>query len=485
MVVSSCWTSAVSLLLLLLLAFNSINNGLTAASLVTDHDRVVVCYISTWAVYRKGTASYGLDAFDPKLCTHAIYAFAGLDIENNAMKSLDPWQDLKDNWGKGGYEKLVGMRNANPHLKVLIAIGGWNEGSERYSDLAANPERRQAFVKNALEFVKKYGFDGLDLDWEYPTQRGGKPFDRENFVSLVKELSQQFKRNNLLVTSAIGAGKDTIDAAYDIKTLSKYLDYLHIMCYDYNGSWNRKIGPNAPLQSRDVLNVEYTIEHLLALGAPSNKIVLGLPFYGRTFVTPSKRAKIGDESDDKGFAGPSTNENGFMGYNEVCEALKANPEGWNVSWDPEASEAIATILDGNMTRVVIYDNTRSMANKVRFAIRQNLGGLMIWSVDTDDFNGLCNPEEGTYDDFGDRDKVKLTVPPAVQGKYKLLRTVNDAIVVAIDELNQENEISNVPDEEGDGVTHKAPTSAAEKRTGFSVLSVVAMVLVASLRVSFV
>lgn len=66
----------------------------------------------------------------------------------------DPWQDLKDNWGKGGYEKLVGMRNANPHLKVLIAIGGWNEGSERYSDLAANPERRQAFVKNALEFVK-------------------------------------------------------------------------------------------------------------------------------------------------------------------------------------------------------------------------------------------------------------------------------------------------------------------------------------------
>ncbi|EAT33075.1 AAEL014667-PA, partial [Aedes aegypti] len=239
---------------------------------VTDHDRVVVCYISTWAVYRKGLASYSLDHFDPKLCTHAIYAFAGLDVEQNAMKSLDPWQDLKDNYGKGGYEKLVGMRSANPHLKVLIAIGGWNEGSERYSNMAANPERRQTFVKNALEFVKRYGFDGLDLDWEYPTQRGGKPFDRENFVSLVKELSQLFKRNNLLLTSAIGAGKDTIDAAYDIKNLSKYLDFLHIMCYDYNGSWNKKIGPNAPLQSRDVLNVEFTIEHLLSLGAPSSKI---------------------------------------------------------------------------------------------------------------------------------------------------------------------------------------------------------------------
>ncbi|XP_055608663.1 probable chitinase 2 isoform X2 [Uranotaenia lowii] len=427
---------------------------------LTDHDRVVVCYISTWAVYRKDTASYSLDHFDPKLCTHAVYAFAGLDEENNAMKSLDPWQDLKDNYGKGGYEKLVAMKTANPHLKVLLAIGGWNEGSERYSNLAANPERRQAFVKNALEFIKRFGFDGLDLDWEYPTQRGGKPYDRENFVSLVKELSQQFKRNNLLLTSAIGAGKDTIDAAYDIKTLSKYLDYLHIMCYDYNGSWNRKIGPNAPLQSsRDVLSVEYTIEHLMKLGAPSSKIVMGLPFYGRTFVTAAKRAKIGDESDEKGFAGRSTNENGFMGYNEVCEALKENPDGWNVSWDPEASEAIATMLDGNMTKVVIYDNTRSMANKVRYAIRQNLVGLMVWSVDTDDFNGLCTAEEDTYTDFGDRNQIKLNIPPPIQDKYKLLKTINDAIVVATDELNQENEISHVPDEV-EGSTVKSPGGSA-------------------------
>lgn len=466
---------------MLLLMFLVQNNGLTASSIVTDHDRVVVCYISTWAVYRKGAASYSLDHFDPKLCTHAIYAFAGLDVEKNAIKSLDPWQDLKENYGKGGYEKLIGMRSANPHLKVLIAIGGWNEGSENYSNLAANAERRQVFVKNALEFVKQYNFDGLDLDWEYPTQRGGKPYDRENFVSLVKELSQQFKRNNLLLTSAIGAGKDTIDSAYDIKTLSKYLDFLHIMCYDYNGSWNRKIGPNAPLQSRDVLNVEYTIEHLLALGAPSNKIVLGLPFYGRTFVTNSKQAKIGDDSDDKGFAGPSTNENGFMGYNEVCEALKQKPTEWNVSWDPEASEAIATIMDGDKTRVVIYDNCRSMANKVRFAIRQNLGGLMIWSVDTDDFNGQCDPEKDAFTDYGDRATIKLNIPPPVQDKYKLLKTVNDAIVVAIDELNQENEISNIPEEDEDSVNN-VPVGGVATRNVLTIgcFSLIATYLLASI-----
>uniref|UniRef100_A0A1Y9HEQ4 GH18 domain-containing protein n=1 Tax=Anopheles funestus TaxID=62324 RepID=A0A1Y9HEQ4_ANOFN len=420
--------------------------GSGSGAIVTDHDRVVTCYISTWAVYRTGTASYPLDSFDPTLCTHAIYAFAGLDEAKNAIKSLDAWQDLKDNYGKGGYEKLTAMRATHPHLKVLLAIGGWNEGSEKYSNLAANPERRQAFVKNALDFIKQYGFDGLDLDWEYPTQRGGKPADRENFVALVRELSQVFRKNNLLLTSAIGAGKDTIDAAYDVKALSKYLDFLHIMCYDYNGSWDGKIGPNAPLTSRDFLNVEYSIEHLLELGAPASKLVLGLPFYGRTFVSTIAKARLGDTADKVGFPGPATKENGFMGYNEVCEELKRNPSDWTLEWDSTASEMVATKSNGSMSQVVVYDSTRSIANKVRFAIRQKLAGLMVWSVDTDDFNGLCAPEEETYKDFGEQNRVALSIPPAVSGKYPLLKTISNAIVVASDELTQENVIPHEPDE---------------------------------------
>uniref|UniRef100_A0A182NGV2 GH18 domain-containing protein n=1 Tax=Anopheles dirus TaxID=7168 RepID=A0A182NGV2_9DIPT len=432
------------LMVVLLALLQLVGSG--SGAVVTDHDRVVTCYISTWAVYRTGSASYALDAFDPTLCTHAIYAFAGLDEEKNAIKSLDAWQDLKDNYGKGGYEKLTGMRAAHPHLKVLLAIGGWNEGSEKYSNLAANPERRQAFVKNALEFIKQYGFDGLDLDWEYPTQRGGKPVDRENFVALVRELSQVFRKNNLLLTSAIGAGKDTIDSAYDVKALSKYLDFLHIMCYDYNGSWDGRIGPNAPLTSRDFLNVEYSIEHLLELGAPASKLVLGLPFYGRTFVSTVAQARLGDSADKTGFPGPATKENGFMGYNEVCEELKRNPSDWQLTWDPAASEMVATKSNGSMSQVVVYDSTRSIANKVRFAVRQKLAGLMVWSVDTDDFNGLCAPEEDTYRDFADRNQVALAIPPPVSGKYPLLKTISNAVVVASDELTQENVIPHVPDE---------------------------------------
>lgn len=92
-------------------------------------------------------------------------------VSVNWFDSIDPWQDLKDDWGKGGFERITKMRETYPHLKVSLAIGGWNEGSKNYSNLVAEPARRQRFVKSATDFVLKYRFDGLDLDWEYPTQR--------------------------------------------------------------------------------------------------------------------------------------------------------------------------------------------------------------------------------------------------------------------------------------------------------------------------
>lgn len=250
----------------------------------------------------------------------------------------DPWQDLADGGGKAGYQRLTDYKKTHRHLKVLLAIGGWNEGSKNYSELAAHPDRRQRFVRQSLEFIKQHNFDGkfdcaesvfklifatnvlgLDLDWEYPTLRGGQPQDKETFVLLVKELSAEFKKHKLHLSSAFGASKKTIDSAYSIHNLAPYLDTLHIMCYDYFGAWDRKVGLNAPMENDNDLSVKYSIDYLLKLGAPAHKIILGLPFYGRTFITSKDgEGNLGDESlDDQGFRGPFTRENGFMGYNEV------------------------------------------------------------------------------------------------------------------------------------------------------------------------
>ncbi|KAF2888222.1 hypothetical protein ILUMI_17951, partial [Ignelater luminosus] len=136
------------------------------------HDRVV-CYYGSWAVYRPGNGRFQIEDIDPTLCTHLIYTFVGLD-RSGSIKILDSWQDID----LGGYRRFNALKERNPNVKTLIAIGGWNEGSEVYSYVASSAQLRTAFVNNALNFVKTHGFDGFDLDWEYPGQRGGSPSDK-------------------------------------------------------------------------------------------------------------------------------------------------------------------------------------------------------------------------------------------------------------------------------------------------------------------
>lgn len=259
---------------------------------------------------------------------------------------------------------------------------------------------------------------------------------------LVKELKDMFRPHNLLLTSAFGASKKVIDEAYDIPALSKYLDFMHIMCYDYGGAWDRRISANAPLKGQGILNVEYTIDYLIQLGASPKKIVLGLPFYGRTFIT-KLAGNLGDVANDVGFQGIYTRENGFMGYNEICVLLSDRTSGWNQSYNAELSQAIATYKDdeADETRVVVFDSSRSIARKIKFAMGRNLAGAMIWSIDTDDFHGDCDIDDDTFADFEPSPGVTLNIPKRYNANYPLLRTINEAIVVSLDEIAQEAQLS--------------------------------------------
>ena len=93
---------------------------------------------------------------------------SGLDENTYTIQSLDPFNDLYDNWGKGAFQRFTGLKVINPQLKTLLAIGGWNEGATKYSQMASTTQRRALFIQSALDMVRAHGFDGLDLDWEYP-----------------------------------------------------------------------------------------------------------------------------------------------------------------------------------------------------------------------------------------------------------------------------------------------------------------------------
>ncbi|CAG0912515.1 unnamed protein product [Notodromas monacha] len=182
-------------------------------------DKVFVCYFGSWAKYRPGLGKFDVENIDPYLCTHIIYGFAGL--KENQIAALDPYNDLVEEWGLGAFKKFVNLKKYNPKLKALIAIGGWNEGSQKYSSMAGSPQTRSMFVDSVLKFLEHHKFDGLDMDWEYPAFREGAPEDKENFISLLAELRAAFRPHNYLLTAAVSAGKVTIDGAYNVPRVAE------------------------------------------------------------------------------------------------------------------------------------------------------------------------------------------------------------------------------------------------------------------------
>lgn len=140
--------------------------------------------------------------------------------------------------------------------KVLVAIGGWNDSAgDKYSKLVNNPAARRKFITHVIQFIEKYGFDGLDLDWEYPVcwqvdcNKGPKS-DKEGFSALVRELSAEFKPRGLLLSSAVSPNKRVIAEGYDVPVIAEHLDWIAVMTYDYHGQWDKKTGHNAPFYAR-------------------------------------------------------------------------------------------------------------------------------------------------------------------------------------------------------------------------------------------
>ncbi|XP_033321130.2 acidic mammalian chitinase [Megalopta genalis] len=345
-------------------------------------DKKIVCYYESWAKDYPGQGKYPITSLNVKLCTHVIYAF----VEVKANGEFIMPQDVSDLVQFTKYVKSHGA-------KALLSVGGASENSKTFSNIAANPASRSQFVKSALHHVQMHNFDGLDVDWEYPNQNGGMKADKNNFVTLLRELKNAFASHHWLLSAAVAAEKGSASQSYEIREVAAQLSFINVMTYDFNGYWSGYTGMNSPLYASpkdgdNQLNVNASIHYWLSQGAPANKIIVGVPFFGMTFTLKnSKDHGVHAPTSGPGIKGPYTNDKGNIGYNEMCVDLKKG--GWTVVWDRK--EDVPYAYKGNQW--VSYDDPRSIKQKAAYAKHHNLGGVMIWSVDTDDFHGNCGPKD--------------------------------------------------------------------------------------------
>lgn len=356
-------------------------------------EKKIVCYVGTWAVYRPGRGRFDIDHIDPYLCTHLIYSFFGIN-EDGSIKIIDPYLDLEDNWGRGHIKRFNGLKSINPGLKTMAAVGGWNEGSLKFSTVAANPALRQRFITNSVEFCRTHNFDGVDLDWEYPAQRGGdETLDKENHARWLEELRQEFDRQGLLLSAAVASAEFSAGVSYDIPRVSAALHFVNIMTYDMHGAWDNYCGLNAPLYKgpadvtdiQQQLNVNTSIHYWLSQGAPKEKLIMGIPLYGRSFTLANAGENyVGAAVNGPGTAGPYSREPGVLGYNEFCEKLQT--EKWDIRSSDEQSGFYA--VKGNQW--LGFDDPTTVQYKMDYILQMDLGGAMVWSLESDDFLGVCH-----------------------------------------------------------------------------------------------
>lgn len=360
--------------------------GSLAASVSTSG--VVVCYYGEWSNERTGNGRFGVSDLPTDLCTHIVYSFLLL---NGTTGGIIAPEETTYEGKTNTVADLIALKETNADLKILVAIGGWTEGSTNFTAVVNNDTLRADFVSNLYNYIDSNGFDGLDLDWEYPAQRGGADTDKEQFVTLIKELKEAFAAKSYLLTAAVAVTQSHIDLSYNVTQLNEYLDYIHLMTYDLHGTWDTVTGVNAPLYAQLTddssvnLNVNNSVHVWINNGATPSKLVLGLGAYGKTFtLTSLNDTSTGAPFTGAGAAGPYVAEAGVYSYYEICEDQKYNATQWNIT------EVEGSYVYANKDLFWVgYDNPNTIKAKAQYAKTMGLGGIMYWAVDLDDFNGLC------------------------------------------------------------------------------------------------
>jgi len=362
----------------------------------------VVGYYAGWSTYDR---DFQVSELPANRMTHVNYAFA--NVVDGRCAIGDSWADLEktfagDTWEDssahraGNFGALRRLKQANPNLRTLISVGGWT-WSGRFSEVAMTATSRSTFAKSCVDFAVEHGFDGIDIDWEYPAGgglegNGASPSDTHNYTLLLQALRDELHAREVtlgrtepyLLTIAAPAGPSLI-SHLEPAAIASVVDWINVMTYDFHGGWELTTGHNAPLAqgSGDTnagWNVSAAIGAYLDAGVPAGKVVMGVPFYGRSWTGVSAGTTHGlyRPATD---GGPGTWEKGVLDYRDIASNYVGH--GSFVAYR-DATAEVPYLFDSSSSVFVTYDDPTSMRAKRRVVDALSLGGVMIWDMSSDD-----------------------------------------------------------------------------------------------------
>lgn len=275
---------------------------------------------------------------------------------------------------KGGAEDIARIRAIHPGIKIILSIGGWE--ADGFSQAAETAEGRKKWAESVIALTKKYGFDGIDVDWEYPcSDKAGIraiPEDKENFTLLLQEMRQQLSAFEEYKTLSIAAGAlKSYIADTHMKEVAQLLDYVQMMSYDLFGGWDVVTGHHAALYAsgEGVANSREIIEMFVNEGVPIEKIVMGAAFYTREWS--------GVKSSIPG--SPVKGAGGNHSYDEVLGLLADKNNEYKKYWDDKAKAAY--LYNGDI--FMSYEDEEALAYKAAYVKDSNMYGMMYWEYGQD------------------------------------------------------------------------------------------------------
>ncbi|THV55841.1 hypothetical protein BGAL_0003g00830 [Botrytis galanthina] len=348
----------------------------------------VIGYYEGWSNSRSCYA-FPPSAIPTSGLTHVNFAFAYIDPDTFQIATMD--SDMPTSLFVGTAD-IKSLTSGLSDVEIFISIGGWSFSDDLtttqpvFSNIASSAANRKKFASNLVNFLKEYGFDGVDFDWEYPgaPDRGGKVEDTENYVLLLEAVREAFDNSDGSYGISFTAPSSYWYLQwFDLPGMILYADWINLMTYDLHGTWDSTDPIGSIVQAHtNLTEIKDSVELLWRVNVPPEKVVLGLGFYGRSFqLSDTSCGSPGCAFSGAAEAGTCTKSAGTLAYFEIMDIIdKQAPE---VTWDK--TDAVKYFQYGaTKNQWVSYDDSDTFAQKVEWANGVGLGGVMIWSVDQDD-----------------------------------------------------------------------------------------------------